>query len=470
MQIRSDSPIALARIIILIVGLIAIGSLSRSEAQEAESLDELRKMWNSREEWNSQDYANFVPKLEAYRKQENGKRLEVDYMRAASLCRNPLKNELGKKRFLRLLYNYKRELTDEKHRQIVEEKGNCGSPEAPITIAFDEHFGHGAGVGKTFHWVCKTNPVSSGPAKVVKQISDDVLKARLFNIGDAETAKDAISGGFGNRFPVGAFGHFVLVSQSGHSPEDLASIGRDLDRTLDFYVRAYNVTPPRNLITVHLLAKTRKLKKFAWDQHGLKMSISTIGYIFQDDNSIVGLIPDLAIGTLLHELFHLTVRTNFGDIPSWMDEGLAALYEVSLQTPDGLLGVENWRRRVLEEVWQFRPTVRELVSMEMRDADDGQPEYRVKRLAATEAMARYFFVFLQQKYDHFALYRAFRDRPFDDLPDDPKVEAVQIVERTIGRKVSDLDAEFVTWFQDGPYEIGPEGSRRIEKFKPVDCS
>ena len=113
MQIRSDSPISLPRGIVLIVVLIAIGSLSRIEAQAAENLDELRSMWDSK------DYANLVPKLKAYREQENGKRLEVDYMLAASVCQNPLKHELGIKWFRRLLFNYKRELTDEKSRHPV---------------------------------------------------------------------------------------------------------------------------------------------------------------------------------------------------------------------------------------------------------------------------------------------------------------------------------------------------------------
>ena len=38
-------------------------------------------------------------------------------------------------------------------------------------------------------------------------------------------------------------------------------------------------------------------------------------------------------------------RNNFGDIPPWLDEGMASLYEVSEVSGNHILGLPNWARR-----------------------------------------------------------------------------------------------------------------------------
>ena len=89
--------------------------------------------------------------------------------------------------------------------------------------------------------------------------------------------------------------------------------------------------------------------------------LSSIGYSFQPNMSRVAVIPSTTIGTLAHELFHLMVRNDFGDIPPWMDEGMAALYEVSRIRGTMIAGIPNWRGTVLERFWDIRPSVEDLV-------------------------------------------------------------------------------------------------------------
>ena len=115
---------------------------------------------------------------------------------------------------------------------------------------------------------------------------------------------------------------------------------------------------------IELVRDGWEVKQLAERRHGLDVSSATIGYAFVEDASIVAAVPTTAAGTVLHELFHLLVRSNFGDVPQWLDEGIAGLYEVSGRRGDVYFGLENWRRKVLETTWDVRPDLAELIRAE----------------------------------------------------------------------------------------------------------
>jgi len=148
----------------------------------------------------------------------------------------------------------------------------------------------------------------------------------------------------------------------------------------------------------------------------------------------------------------------------WMDEGLAALYEVSMLTPGGIVGVDNWRRRVLQEVWTHRPSVGALVRMTSGAFANEPKDFELERQAANHAMARYLMLYLQERGTLAPLYRAFRDRDVDRLAGDPGDEAVRLVEAVVGLPVADLDRDFERWFRAGPLPA-PEGTL-VDKTPP----
>jgi Peptidase_C39 like family len=53
-------------------------------------------------------------------------------------------------------------------------------------------------------------------------------------------------------------------------------------------------------------------------------------------------------GTLVHEIVHPFMATNFTDCPSWFNEGLASLYEQSEDRNGRIAGLTNWRLRGLQ--------------------------------------------------------------------------------------------------------------------------
>lgn len=54
-------------------------------------------------------------------------------------------------------------------------------------------------------------------------------------------------------------------------------------------------------------------------------------------------------GTLIHELVHPFMETNFPDCPDWFNEGMGSLYEQSGERDGIIVGLTNWRLAGLQE-------------------------------------------------------------------------------------------------------------------------
>ena len=53
-------------------------------------------------------------------------------------------------------------------------------------------------------------------------------------------------------------------------------------------------------------------------------------------------------GTLVHEIVHPFIESNFPECPSWFNEGLASLYEQCREENGKIWGLTNWRLRGLQ--------------------------------------------------------------------------------------------------------------------------
>lgn len=401
--------------------------------------------------WNDEQYREVALKLIEYRKGPYGENAVVDYMLATSLCRIPDFKERAAKYFQWILAYYSLDSTS--RRKVIKEMQECAqkSDTKPETIVFmTKRVGSGsAGVkGKMYHWLDSDYaPLTSDPVEVVKDIPIETLQKRLFDASQKDEALDSIKKIVTNKFKITTTPHFIIASSSKHTMEDLNEIGKGLEAYLDFYVQKYQVTAPAYFITVYLVPETWELQKLAEKIHGIKVSDSSIGYSYQDDLSIVGVIPKMTYGTLSHELFHLVVHNNFGDIPPWMDEGMASLYEVSKIAKNGIVGLPNWRGKILERYWQQRPTVRNLVRMDWNSFNNSEGDYEAKQQAVNHAMARYFILYLQNKQKLVDVYKAFRDRKVEDMKDDPGTDAVLLLESVLAQSLPETDKDFVQWFK-----------------------
>ncbi len=160
----------------------------------------------------------------------------------------------------------------------------------------------------------------------------------------------------------------------------------------------------------------------------------------QNDLSIVG----QSDGTLKHELFHLVVRNNFGDIPPWIDEGMAALYEVSIYKFGFVYGVSNWRGPLLKSLWDIRPSLSELVKMNWDSFDSKTTEYQ----SVNHAFARYFCLYLQEMGKLTSIYNTFRSRRVENMKEDPGDDSIRLLTSGLKRSLSRIEIEFAQWFEE----------------------
>lgn len=70
-------------------------------------------------------------------------------------------------------------------------------------------------------------------------------------------------------------------------------------------------------------------------------------------------------GTLVHEIVHPFIRANFPECPAWFNEGLASLYEASVEKNGHIRGLINWRFKGLEQAIKDGKTIsfQELTSL-----------------------------------------------------------------------------------------------------------
>jgi hypothetical protein len=108
-------------------------------------------------------------------------------------------------------------------------------------------------------------------------------------------------------------------------------------------------------------------------------------------------------GTLVHEIVHPFIASNFPDCPSWFNEGLASLYEQAHDREGHIAGMTNWRLRGLHAAIRDRklPSFEKLcrtTTSEFYDRDRG----------TNYAQARYLCYYLQEQGLLVKFYRAFR--------------------------------------------------------------
>jgi hypothetical protein len=96
-------------------------------------------------------------------------------------------------------------------------------------------------------------------------------------------------------------------------------------------------------------------------------------------------------GTLVHEMVHAFVASNFPECPVWFNEGLASLYEQSCEVDGHIHGLPNWRLPGLQKAIRdgaLRP-------FEKLTALDAAGFYGDK--AACYSQSRYLCYYLQEK-------------------------------------------------------------------------
>lgn len=437
--------------------------LTASIASPSSAQPTIEMLADGKHLWMQGDFAGAYEVLKRYRDLPFGRSFEVDFMLGTCACRMPERRERGAAFLEWVRYTYSDRLTDEGKGVVNGELETCrkDAPLSPAPAALPsarQMVTAGASLqGKIFYWINREQDERAAIGNYLTNavpIAEERIRERWIAIGDKanalKLAQQALPAS-----KVKIFSRFVIASQAGHTEAELDAANGLLERYLAFFVQSYGMRAPTNYMFVYLVPSIDRLRTFASRYHGMSLSFGTIAYSFRDDLSIAAVVPERVYGSLFHELFHLVARSNFGDIPTWLDEGIAALYEESQAVGGEFRGTPNWRGEVLKHYKGDIPSLRALIEQRdpaLADANDRSvvhSEYDgmmlAKRQAIFSATARHFAMYLQERRALFATYTAVRDFSTSNDFTGTAEGVIRLVERSSNQGIDALDADFQAW-------------------------
>jgi hypothetical protein len=281
----------------------------------------------------------------------------------------------------------------------------------------------------------------------------DELESRLFSINQKKNAIQKLRNILNASYKIDTSGRYVFVTLKKFSLDSVSSTAARLEEAYRFFVSYYNLRPPDKLLTVYILNDQQALRQAAQLVHGIQLPDPNIGYSNLSDLSLLGLGDGKHLGTMYHELFHLIIRTDLGDIPAFLDEGIASLYSVSSWNNGKLIGDHRpWRLDELKEA-RFAtdillkiPSLDKLINYSW-DEFDGQETKNVCQVAVNYALSNFLMIYLQEKNLLRELVTAFKDRPFVPADNaDPKSN-LQIFEEVTKDSIIGFTEKFDLWFK-----------------------
>lgn len=198
---------------------------------------------------------------------------------------------------------------------------------------------------------------------------------------------------------------FVVVGDGTPEQVKRAAVGT-VKWAVDAIKQDYFKRDPHHIIDVWLFKDADSYQK-----HNLELFQSKPGTPFGFYSSTHrALVMDISTGggTLVHEIVHPFMESNFEACPAWFNEGLASLYEQSASRNGHIVGLTNWRLHGLQlTIADDRlPSFHELCSTSTREFYDGA--------STNYAQARYLCYYLQEKGLLIKYYQEFHKHAYDD--------------------------------------------------------
>ena len=200
---------------------------------------------------------------------------------------------------------------------------------------------------------------------------------------------------------------FVVIGDE--SPE---TVKRRSEQTVRWATRrlkdAYFKNDPNEILDIWLFKD-----KQSYEENTLRLFSSKpstpFGYYSSSDGALVMNIATGG-GTLVHEIVHPFIESNFPECPAWLNEGLGSLYEQSSSRGDRIVGLTNWRLSGLQKAISRGevPSFRQLCGTTSNQFYRSDP-------GTNYAQARYLCYYLQEH----GLLRTFYHRFVANHKDDP---------------------------------------------------
>lgn len=163
---------------------------------------------------------------------------------------------------------------------------------------------------------------------------------------------------------------------------------------------AYFERPPDSIITIWLFETAESYVRNTKALFGEEPD-TPYGYYSPPDRALIMNIGTGG-GTLVHEIVHPYMASNFPACPTWFNEGLASLYEQSAEFDGRIVGLTNWRLEGLQAALRAGtvPSFRALC-----ESGDG---FYTADPGSNYGQARYLCYWLQEQGMLQQYYRKFR--------------------------------------------------------------
>lgn len=157
---------------------------------------------------------------------------------------------------------------------------------------------------------------------------------------------------------------------------------------------------PTAILDIWLFRDSNSYEENAQQLFGSKPT-TPYGYYSHRDGALVMNISTGG-GTLVHEIVHPFIASNFADCPSWFNEGLASLYEQAAERDGHIIGQTNWRLAGLQKALRKGtvPSFETLCGTTTR-------EFYNEDLGTNYSQARYLCYYLQERGLLVKFYHAF---------------------------------------------------------------
>jgi hypothetical protein len=191
-------------------------------------------------------------------------------------------------------------------------------------------------------------------------------------------------------------GPFVVIGDESPTMVRHRSI-RTIKWAADKLKQDYFKKDPADIIDIWLFKDENSYKKHAQAVFGDEPT-TPFGYYSHEHKALIMNIGTGG-GTLVHEIVHPFVSSNFPECPAWLNEGLASLYEQCREKDGRIWGLTNWRLAGLQK--DIRAG--RLGSFEQLTATSDGAFYGGNNYA----QARYLCYYLQEKGLLVRFYREF---------------------------------------------------------------
>ena len=154
--------------------------------------------------------------------------------------------------------------------------------------------------------------------------------------------------------------------------------------------QAYFSEDPNRILEIWLFKD-----KASYDLHNVRLfgnqPTTPYGYYSPRNGALVMNIATGG-GTLVHEIVHPFIESNFAACPAWFNEGLGSLYEQSSSRDNKIVGLTNWRLAGLQRAIAAGsvPSFAELCSTSTRQFYHADP-------GTNYSQARYLCYYLQER-------------------------------------------------------------------------